>query len=110
VGDELIIGGTEARVIQILNAAQFRLGFDFTHDLVDATIYKKKKIHGFIQEGSREGSATGGKFTTVTTSVVTAGTIYTAGTNIVTVATATGFSQFGFVKIQGAGGPAVALT
>ena len=110
VGDELIIGGTEIRVIQILNAAQFRVGFDFTHDLVDQIIYKKKKIHGYVQEGSREGSATGGKFSTVTTSVVTAGTVYVAGTNIVTVASATGFSQFGIVKIQGAGGPAVALT
>ena len=110
VGDEVIIGGTETRVIQILNAAQFRVGFDFTHDLVDQLVYKKKKIHGYVQEGSREGSATGGKFTTVTTSVVAAGTVYTAGSNSVTVALATGFSQFGFIKIQGAGGPAVVLT
>ena len=110
VGDELIIGGTEVRVMQILNAAQFRVAFDFTHDLVDQIMYKKRKIHGYVQEGSREGSATGGKFTTVTTSVLAAGTLYPAGTTSVTVVTNTGFSQFGIVKIQGAGGPAQALT
>lgn len=110
VGDDLIIGGTEVRVIQILNAASFRVGFDFTHNLTGATVLKKRKLHGFVCEGTREGSGTGNKFSTVTTSVVAAGTLFAAGSTTVTVATATGFSQFGFIKIQGAGGPAVPLT
>ena len=110
VGDELVIDGTEVTVTQILSATQFRVNLDFTHNTTDATVYKKKKVHGYVLEGTREGGATGGKFTTATTSVLAAGTVYTAGSTTVTVASATGFSQFGIVKIQGAGGPARALT
>jgi len=110
VGDDLVIDGTEVTVTQILSETQFRINLDFTHSTTGATVYKKKKVHGYVLEGTREGGATGGKFTTVTTSVLAAGTVYTAGATTITVASATGFSQFGIVKIQGAGGPARALT
>ena len=110
VGDELTIDGTEVTVTQILSATQFRVNLDFTHNVTSATVYKKKKIHGYVLEGTREGAGTGGKFTTATTSVLAAGTVYQAGNTTVTVASATGFSQFGIIKIQGAGGPARALT
>lgn len=104
VGDDLIIDGTEVTVTQILSASQFRISTNFSHSTSATTIYKKKKIHGYVLEGTREGSATAGKFTTATTSVATAGTIYPAGTNTVTVATATGFNPYGIIKISGAGG------
>lgn len=110
VGDDLSIDGTEVTVTQILSATQFRINYDFTHNTTAATVYKKKKVHGYVLEGTREGSAAGGKFSTATTSVLAAGTVYQAGSTTVTVALATGFSQFGFIKIQGAGGPARALT
>ena len=110
VGDDIIIDGSDATVTQILSATSFRINYDFTHTVSGVTVYKKKKIHGFVREGTREGAAAGGKFTTATTSVVAAGTTYAAGNTTVTVATATGFSQFGLIKIQGAGGPAQALT
>jgi hypothetical protein len=109
-GDDLIIDGTECTVIQVVSASQFRVNFDFSHNVTSATVYKKKKIHGFVHEGTREGVAAGGKFSTATTSVLATGTTYLAGTFSVTVASATGFSQYGLIKIQGAGGPAVALT
>jgi hypothetical protein len=110
VGDDLTIDGTEVTVTQILSVTQFRINLDFTHNTTTATVYKKKKIHGYVLEGTREGTGTGGKFSTPTTSVLAAGTVYQAGSTTVTVALATGFSQFGFIKIQGAGGPARALT
>ena len=110
VGDDLVIGETEVTVTQILSGTQFRVNLDFTHNVTDTVVYKKKKIHGYVLEGTREGAATGGKFTTTTTSVLAAGTVFQAGSTTVTVASATGFSQFGLVKIQGAGGPARALT
>jgi hypothetical protein len=110
VGDDLIIDSNEVKVIQIINAAQFRVAFDYSHSLTGGTVYKKRKLHGFVMEGSREGAGTGNKFTTQTTSVVAPGTLFAAGSTTVTVATATGFSQFGLIKIQGAGGPPVALT
>jgi len=110
VGDDLIIDGTECTVIQILSATQFRINIDFSHSTSGATVYKKKKIHGFVLEGTREGAATGNKWSVVTTSVVATGTNYVAGANQITVATATSFAPFQFIKIQGAGGPAVPLT
>jgi hypothetical protein len=110
VGDDLIIDGTECTVTQILSATSFRVNLDFTHSPSSATIYKKKKIHGYVLEGTREGVGNGGKLSTTTTSVLAAGTVYPAGNTTLTVASATGFSQYGFVKIQGAGGPARSLT
>lgn len=110
VGDDLIINGTEVTVTQILSATEFRINLDFSHNATAVTVFKKKKIHGYVLEGTREGAATGGKFTTATTSLLAAGSVYPAGTNTITVASATGFNQNGIIKIQGGGGPAVALT
>lgn len=110
VGDDLVIDGSECTVTQILSGTQFKINYNFTHNVTTATIYKKKKIHGYVLEGTREGAATSSKFTTQTTSVVTAGTTYTAGATSVTVASATGFNQYGIVKVSGAGGPPVQVT
>jgi sorbitol-specific phosphotransferase system component IIA len=110
VGDDIIIDGTEATVTQILSASEFRINLDFTHNVFESIIYKKKKIHGYILEGTREGAAVGGKFTTATTSLAAAGSVYPLGTNTIVVASATGLSPNGIIKIQGAGGPALVLT
>lgn len=110
VGDELVIDGTDVTVTQIISATQFRVNLDFTHTMSGVTAYKKKKIHGYVLEGSREGGGTAGKFSTATTPVTTAGTIHAAGATTVVVASATGFSQNGLIKIQGAGGPPQILT
>lgn len=110
VGDDLIIDGTDVTVTQILSQTLFRINLDFTHNTTGAVIYKKKKIHGYVLEGTREGAGTAGKLATATSSVLAAGTTFAAGSTTLTVASATNFSQFGFVKIQGAGGPARALT
>lgn len=110
VGDDLVIDGTEITVTQILSATQFRSNMEFTHTETGATIYKKKKIHGYVLEGTREGAAAGGKFTTVTTSLLAAGSVYTPGANSIVVASATGLAQNGIIKIQGAGGTPLALT
>ena len=110
VGDDIVIDGTEVTVTQIISQTQFRASLDFTHNTSGATIFKKKKIHGYVLEGTREGAGTGGKFTTATTSLLAAGSVYAPGSTTVTVASATGFSQFGLIKIQGAGGPARVLT
>ena len=110
VGDDITIDGTECTVTAILSATQFKINHHFTHNTTGATVYKKKKIHGYVLEGTREGAATAGKFTTATTSVVAAGTIYAAGNTTVTVATATSFVQYGLIKVSGAGGPPVLIS
>lgn len=110
VGDDLIIDGTEVTVTQIVSGTQFRISMPFTHTTTSSTIYKKRKLHGYFLEGTREGSGTAGKFTTSTTMLATTGTIYPRGTNTLVVASASGFNQFGIIKIQGAGGPAQAIT
>lgn len=66
VGDDLIIDGTEVTVASIISNTQFRCTNEFTHTLAGSTIYKKKKVHGFVMEGTREGVATGGKLTSST--------------------------------------------
>ena len=104
VNDELIIDNTEVTVTEIVSNTRFRISLEFTHTITGQTIYKKKKIHGFVGEGTREGSGTAGKFSTATTMLATGGTVYPAGNSTVVVASATGFSQFGLIKIQGAGG------
>jgi hypothetical protein len=77
-------------------------------------IYKKYKIHGYVLEGTREGLNTAtpttmfGKFTTVTTTATSA--ILYAGTTTLNVVSGTGFAQYAFIKVQGAGGPATLLT
>jgi hypothetical protein len=51
-----------------------------------------------------------GKFTQATTITTTAGTAYPIGTQTIVVASAPTVGQYNFVKISGAGGPAVPLT
>ena len=48
-----------------------------THTTTTSTIYEKRKMHGYVLEGTREGSGTGNKFSTATTMLTTAGTTYT---------------------------------
>jgi hypothetical protein len=119
VGDDLIIEGTECTVTQILSNTRFRINFDFTHSLAtQTTFYKKKKIHGYVLEGTREGGTTapaatglaGTKWSQATTISTTANTVHPIGTNIISVASTTNFVQFNFIKIHGAGGPAVTMT
>jgi hypothetical protein len=110
IGDDLIINGTEVTVIQILTDTLFRVNFDFPKTISGATIYKKKKTHGYVLEGTREGAGSGNRFTTQTTSLLAAGSTYPAGNTSVTVALATGFSQFGFIKVVGGGGPSQLIT
>jgi len=108
VGDDLIINGTEVTVTQILSDTLFRVNFDFPKTISGATIYKKKKIHGYVLEGTREGAGAGNRFTTLTTGALS--TTFPAGNPSVTVALATGFSQFGFIKVVAGGGPSQILT
>lgn len=113
VGDDLIINGSEYTVNAIASDTSVRLNSMVTGTLSGATVYKKKKIHGWVLEGTREGNGSavaGGKFGVATTALVAAGSVYGYGNTTVTVASATGFSQYGFIKIQGGGGPAQALT
>ena len=110
VGDELIIGGTEVTVTQIVSASQFRVNFDFTHNVTAATVYKKKKIHGYVFEGTREGAGAGGKLTTPTTSALAAGQTFLAGATLIGVASTTSMTALSVIKIQAAGGPAKAIT
>ena len=110
IGDDLIINGTEVTVTQIFSDTLFRINFDFPKTVSGATIYKKKKIHGYTLEGTREGAGTGNRFTQQTTSLLAAGSTYPAGNTTVTVASATGFSQYGFIKVVGGGGPSQIIT
>ena len=110
VGDELIIDGTETYVTAIINNNRFRIAHSFSHSTSTSKIYEKNKLHGYVLEGTREGSLTGGKFTTVTTMLATAGTIYPAGTIAITLASPTNFAVNNLIKIQGGGGPAIAIT
>ena len=118
VGDDLIIEGTEVTVTQILSNTRFRIAYDFTHNLsTSTTFYKKKKIHGYVLEGTREGGTTapaaanfpGTKWSQATTMLATTNTVYPIGTTTFTVASAPTVGQYNFIKIHGAGGPAVAM-
>jgi hypothetical protein len=111
VGDELIIDGTECTVTQILSNFRFRIDNDFTHTLANSTIYKKKKLHGYVLEGTREGgTTTANKWSNPTTILATANTVYPAGSNTITLAVAPTVGQYNFIKIHGAGGAPIACT
>jgi len=119
VGDDLIIDGTEVTVTQILSATRFRINQDFTHSLsTSSTFYKKKKIHGYVLEGTREGGTTapaaanlpGTKWSQATTMLATTNQTYPIGTNTLTVASAPTVGLYNFIKISGAGGPSVLLS
>jgi len=114
VGDELIIDGTEVTVSQILSNTRFRIAEGFTHSLGTSSVfYKKKKLHGFSLEGTREGGTTAPvntKWSQATTMLATATTTYAPGTITFVVAGAPTVGQYNFIKIHGAGGPPVATT
>jgi len=112
VGDELNIEGTDAIVSQILSNTRFRIATDFSHTLsTSSIIYKKLKIHGNVLEGNRDGGTTAGnKFSQATTILATVNSVFLAGTNQITIASATNFNQFNLIKIHGAGGKPVVLT
>jgi len=103
-------GGNGVFTVNIISVNQPTAGSITNITSTGAYVYKKQKIHGYILEGTREGTAAGGKFSTTTTSLVAAGSVYAAGSTTITLASGTSFIQYGFIKIQGAGGPAVALT
>jgi hypothetical protein len=112
VGDELNIEGTDVIVSQILSNTRCRITTDFSHTLgTSSTIYKKLKIHGNVLEGNRDGGTTpGNKFSQATTILATTNSVYLAGTNQITVASATNFNQYNLIKIHGAGGAPVVLS
>jgi hypothetical protein len=109
-GDELIIDGTEVYVTQVISATRFRIAHSFSHSTSTSSIYKKRKLHGYVLEGTREGALAGGKFSTATTMLATAGTVYAAGTTSVVVASATNINVNNLIKVQGGGGPPLAIT
>lgn len=113
VGDDIMIDGSEYTVMTITNDTSLRLNSMITDTISGATVYKKKKIHGWTLEGTREGNGSaiaGNKFGVQTTAQVAAGSVFVYGANQIIVASGTGFSQWGFIKIQGAGGPPQQLT
>lgn len=109
VNDELIIDGTKVQVTAILSSTSFRVAFPFTHTCTTSTVWKLKKVHGFVLEGSREGAAAGNKLGVSTTSATAAGSTQFAGQTLINVASTASFTQFGIVKVIGGGGPPVAL-
>ena len=111
VGDDIMINGSEYTVSQILSDTSCRLTGLIINTISAATVYKKRKIHGYVLEGTREGNGSGtagNKFGIATT--IATSTAIGLGSLTVTVASSTTFAQYGFVKIQAAGGPPVSLT
>jgi hypothetical protein len=107
VGDDIIVNGTEATVVQIISDSMFRVGQDMPTIPALSTVYKKKKIHGYVLEGTREGATGIGKFSTASYVTTTA----LDGATTITVNTVAGINTVNnFIKIQNAGGPPVMLT
>lgn len=117
VNDELVIDGTEVFVTSIISGTQFRVREDFTHTLTtSSTFYKKKKLHGYVFEGTREGGTLGNastynnwKLSGNTAVVTTVNTSYLIGTNSITLNAApitVGAPGLVYIplKIPGAGG------
>ena len=105
VGDDLLIGGTKVTVSQVISSTSFRITFPFSHTATTDNVWKLKKVHGYVLEGTREGAGTANKLGLSTTSTAVAA----AGTTIIQVSSTASFSQFGVVKVVGGGGPAVPL-
>jgi len=110
VNDELIIDGTRVTVASVISSTSFRITLPFSHTTTTSTVWKLKKVHGFVLEGSREGAGTGNKLGVSTTSAVAAGSNQPAGQTLINVASTASFTQFGIVKVIGGGGPPVQLT
>lgn len=109
VGDDLLIDGTKVTVSSLISTTSFRITFPFTHTCTTSTVWKLKKIHGYVLEGSREGAASGGKLSISTTSATASGSNQAPGQTLINVASTSSFTQFGIVKVVGGGGPPVAL-
>jgi len=103
VGDDIIVDGTEATVTAVLSNNLIKINTLFTHNTSISIVYKKKKVHGYVLEGTREGPV-GGKLSTAVTANTTANSIALAGNTSLTLSSNVGFSQFGIVKVQGGGG------
>jgi hypothetical protein len=107
VGDDIIVNGTEATVVQIISDTMFRVGQDMPTIPALSTIYKKKKMHGYVLEGTREGATGIGKFSTAAYITLPAA----IGSTTIQVSSTAGINTVNnFIKIQNAGGPPVMLT
>jgi hypothetical protein len=110
-----MIDGSEYSVNEIISDTSVRLNRPITSNLSGAAIYKKRKLHGWVLEGTREGSGNtaqhaNGKLGIESTMTATANTVFPAGTTAVTVTSATGFTLNNIVKVQSGGGQATRLT
>ena len=113
VGDELIIAGVECTVAQIISDTVMRINIDFPKTITGITAYKKKKLHGYVLEGIREGggtTATSFKWGTQTTMATAANSVTAAGATSVVVASNTNVVANAPIRISAAGGPPVPLT
>lgn len=111
VGDDIIINGFETTVIRIISDTLFRVEDDLPL-ATTATVYKKKKMHGYVFEGTREGTsslATQSKYSAAGLVYINATSVI--GSNTITV-NAAGVSHVAgnFVKIQNGGGSPFLLT
>jgi len=116
VNDDIIINGYEMTVTQIVSDTQFRVNNDLPQ-MSGATVYKKKKLHGYVLEGTREGqtTVTASKYAGAGSTTYVVGTAL-AGTNSIVVstagaiATAATYTVGNFIKIQNGGGNPYLLT
>jgi hypothetical protein len=111
VGDDLIIDGNEVTVTKIISDTQFKVSIDMPAVTAE-TVYKKKKIHGYVLEGTREGTsgnATQVKYSSAGLVYINATSLY--GSNTITINAAGPSHVAGnFIKIQNGGGAPVQLT
>lgn len=115
VNDEIMIDGSEYTITEILSNTDARVNRPIVSNLSGAAIYKKRKLHGWVLEGTREGSGNtaqhaNGKLGIESTITATAGSMFPYGTTAVTVASGTGFTLNNIVKVQGGGGYPTRLT
>lgn len=115
VNDEIMIEGSEYTITEIISNTVARLNRPITSNLSGAAIYKKRKVHGWVLEGTREGSGNtaqhaNGKLGIESTITATGGSVFPVGTTGVTVASGTGFTLNNIVRVQSGGGQATRLT
>ena len=107
---ETYVTAVSSTTVTVSNA--FIIQASGTYNFYNGTsFYKKLKLHGYVLEGTREGSPTGtaGKWSQVTTLAGGSGTNYPLGTTTLTVTASTITGPYQFVKISGAGGPPLVL-
>ena len=115
VNEEIMIEGSEYTVTEIISNTDARVNRPIVSTLSGAAIYKKRKLHGWVLEGSREGSGNtsqhaNGKLGIESTITAASGTMFPYGTTAVTVASGTGFTLSNIVKVQSGGGYPTRLT